>query len=147
MAPAFAGNVEEVRSTPFALGALLVVVLAVTLAAGTPSAVAATPCWRAVIADWSHDGAIDHAYPSACYRQAMQNAPTDLKIYSTLEDDLQSALNRRTARRLAGVHVMPVRLDTSGGSSLPLLVALVAGLAALLAVCSGGAALVRRRLR
>jgi hypothetical protein len=110
-----------------------------------PSAAAATPCWRAVIADWSRDGAIDQAYPAACYRQAMQNAPTDLKVYSTLEDDLQSALSRRTARHLAGAHVTPVRLDAAGGSSLSLLAALVAGIGGLIALCSGGAALVRRR--
>ena len=133
------------RPTPFALGALLAVVLAFTPTAGMPSASAATPCWRAVIADWSRDGTIDRTYPAACYRQAMQNAPTDLKVYSTLEDDLQSALSRRTARRLAGAHVPPMRLDAAGGSSFTLLVALVAGLGGLVALCSAGAALARRR--
>jgi hypothetical protein len=100
-----------------------------------------------VIADWSRNGSIDRAYPAACYRQAMQNAPTDLKVYSTLEDDLQSALRQRTARHLAGAHVAPVRLDAAGGSSFSLLVALVAGLGGLLALCSGAAAVVRRRTR
>jgi hypothetical protein len=113
---------------------------------GRPSsASAAVPCWKAVIADWSRDGSVDGSYPATCYRQAMQNAPTDLKVYSTLEDDLQSALRQRTARRLAGTHVAPVSLGASGGSSFSLLVALVAGLGGLLAVGSLAASLVRRR--
>jgi hypothetical protein len=98
-----------------------------------------------VIADWSRDGSIDGVYSPSCYRQAMQNAPTDLKLYSTLEDDLQSALRQHTARRLAGTHVAAVSLETSDGSSFSLLVALVAGLAALLAVSSVTVALLRRR--
>ena len=138
------GNVPNVRLIPSALGAL-VLVLALSLLAGTPSATAAMPCWKAVIADWSSDGSINGTYPVTCYRHAMQNAPTDLKVYSTLEDDLQSALRQRTARRLAGAHVEPVSLGTSGGSSLSLLVALVAGAGALVAVGSVGAAVVRRR--
>ena len=134
------------RSYPLALGAL-VLVLVVPAAAGTVSASAATPCWKAVIADWSKDGRIQGTYSAACYRQAMQNAPTDLKVYSSLEDDLQSALTRRSARRLAGAHEAPVALGTASGSSAAMLAALVAGLAVLLALAGGAAAFVRRRVR
>ena len=132
------------RSYPLALGAL-VLVLVLWPVAGTSSASAAAPCWQSVIADWSNDGQIEGTYPAACYRQAMQDAPTDLKVYSSLEDDLQSALARRSARRLAGTHAAPVTLGTSGGSSASMLVALVAGLAGLLAVLGGAAGIVRRR--
>jgi hypothetical protein len=141
-----AGKVENVRSYPFALGALVLVLALVSLAR-TPSAPAATPCWQAVIADWSNDGKIEGTYTAACYRQAMQNAPTDLKVYSSLEDDLQSALARRSARRLAGAHEAPIALGTSGGASASMLVAVVAGLAGLLAVAGGAAGIVRRRTR
>jgi len=111
----------------------------------TPTAPAATPCWKTVIADWSRDGSIDGRYPESCYRQAMQNAPTDLKVYSTLEDDLQSALRERSARRLSGAHVVAASVDTSGSaSSLPQLVALIGGLALVLGVGSATVALVRR---
>jgi hypothetical protein len=139
-----AGNVAIVRFSPFALGALGLV-LAFSPLAGTPSAAAATPCWKAVITDWARDGSIERAYPATCYRQAMQNAPTDLKVYSTIEDDLQSALRQRTARRLAGARVAAVSLETSGGSSFSVLVALIAGVGGVLAVCSLAAAAVRRR--
>jgi hypothetical protein len=139
-----AGNVAIVRFPPLALGALGLV-LAFSPLAGTPSAAAATPCWKAVITDWARDGSIDQAYPATCYRQAMQNAPTDLKVYSTIEDDLQNALRQRTARRLTGAHVAAVSLETSGGSSFSMLVALVAGVGGVLAVCSVAAAALRRR--
>jgi len=142
-----AGNVEEVRANPLALGAAVLV----SAAAGfvmPPTAPAATPCWKTVIADWSRDGSIDGRYPDSCYRQAMQSAPTDLKVYSTLEDDLQSALRERSARRLAGVDVAAASIDTSGSSSsLPLLVTLIGGLALVLGAGSTVVALVRRRAR
>jgi len=136
-----------VRSTPFALGALVLVVALSSPLVDTPPAAAATACWKAVIADWSRNGSIAGTYPAACYRQAMQNAPTDLKVYSTLEDDLQSALRQHAARRLAGAHAAAASLETSGGSSFSFLVALVAGLGGLMAVCSLAVAFVRRRLR
>jgi hypothetical protein len=100
-----------------------------------------------VIADWSKDNAIDGRYSTGCIRQAMQNAPTDLKIYSSLEDDLQAALQARSARRLAGgAHVTPASLAASGrASSGSFLVALLAGLAGLLLACATVAAVVRRR--
>jgi hypothetical protein len=122
-------------------------VLVLSTVAGTQSAPAATPCWQAVIADWSNDGHIQGTYSATCFRQAMQDAPTDLKVYSSLEDDLQSALARRSARRLAGAHEAPVALGTASGSSWSMLVGLVAGLAVVLAVAGGSAALVRRRSR
>ncbi|HEX3453317.1 MAG TPA: hypothetical protein VHS03_01725 [Gaiellaceae bacterium] len=133
------------RRYPLALGAL-VLVFALSPVAGTQSAPAATPCWQAVISDWSNDGKIEGTYSAACYRQAMQNAPTDLKVYSSLEDDLQSALARRSARRLAGAHEAPAALGTASGSSWSMLVALLAGCAALLAA-GGAAAVVRSRSR
>jgi hypothetical protein len=141
---ALRGNVEDVRSTPIALGAL-VFVLVLSALAGTSPATAATPCWKAVIADWSDNGAIDGTYTASCYGQAMQNAPTDLRVYSTLLDDLQKALRQHTARRLAGTHTAPVNMDGAGdSSSFTMLVALLGGLAALLALAWAGAMVVRR---
>jgi hypothetical protein len=146
LTPGAAGNVDIVRSFPLALGALVLAMVFSPLV-GTQSAPAAPPCWQSVIADWSNDGQVEGTYSAACYRQAMQNAPTDLKVYSSLEDDLQSALARRSARRLAGAHEAPMALGTAGGSSSLLLVALVAGLAGLLAIAGGTTAIVRRRTR
>ena len=117
------------------------------LAVAAPVAQATTtPCWKAVLADWSKDNHVDGNYSPACIRQAMAFAPTDLKIYSSLEDDLQAALQRRSARRLAGAHVSPASLAATGqGSTGSFLVALLAGLAALVLGCAGIAAVVRHR--
>jgi hypothetical protein len=108
---------------------------------------AATPCWKAVITDWSKDNAVNGRYSTACIRTAMVQAPTDLKIYSSLEDDLQTALQKRSARRLAGgAHVTPASLATTGqASSGSFLVALLSGLAALVLACAGVAAVLRHR--
>jgi hypothetical protein len=84
-----------------------------------------------VIADWSKHGSITGTYPASCLRQAMQNEPTDLQIYSTLDDNLQQALTltSRTARRLAVAPAPVASLDTTGGSSSQtLLIFLIAGL-------------------
>jgi hypothetical protein len=133
------------RSVPLILASFLVAFsLGLGLRPATASAV--TPCWESVIADWSDNGSIDRMYTSACYRQAMQNAPTDLKIYSTLEDDLQSALRLRSSRRLAGASTPAITLNASrGSSSFAFLVALIGGLGAFLAACAIAAAHVRRR--
>ena len=119
----------------------------IAIAVSAPAAPAAsTPCWKSVIADWSKDNAIDGHYSTTCIRQAMVNAPTDLKIYSSLEDDLQAALQKRSARRLAGVHVQPASLAATGQSAAgSFLVALLAGLAALVLMSAAVAAVVRHR--
>jgi len=99
-----------------------------------------------VITDWSHDQQVDGRYSTACIRQAMQNAPTDLKIYTSLEDDLHAALQSRSVRRLSGVHVSTASIDAAGRpSSGSFLIALLAGLAGLVLACAAVAAVVRRR--
>ena len=77
-----------------------------TAATKRPSA--GTSCPRRLLADWA-DGRIDHTYPIACYRQAMQSLPTDLEVYSSAPEDIASALQQRillsrdgTARHVAG---------------------------------------------
>ncbi len=127
-----------------ALGTAVLAFAGVSITASSASA--ATPCWRAVIADWSRDASIDGHYSAACLRAAMQNAPTDVKIYSSLEDDLQAALGVRSARRLAGVHVTAASLDASGrSSSAPFLIALFGGLAGLVLAGATVVGIVRRR--
>ena len=128
------------RLTPLALGAVLFVL-------GIPSvAHASTPCWKTVIADWSKDNRVDGRYPTACIRDAMVRAPTDLQIYSSIEDDLQSALRTRSVRRLAGVHTPAAAsiAAPNGSSSLSPLVLVLGGLGVLVATCTAGV-LVRRR--
>lgn len=74
---------------------LLIAALAVSvsLLAASPSvAHAATPCWQRVISDWTADGKIDGHYSPHCLRQAIKNAPEDLRDYSPLIDDINAAL-------------------------------------------------------
>jgi len=131
------------RGVRFALGCAFA---ALVFAVSAPVAPAAsTPCWKRVIADWSKDNSVDGRYSTTCIRLAMQNAPTDLKIYSSLEDDLQTALEKRSARRLAGAHVTPASLATTGESSGSFLIVLLAGLAGLVLACAAAAAFIRRR--
>ena len=70
-----------------------------------PVVAAAAPCWQRVIADWSRDGRIDHAYPAACYRQAVKRLPEDLRAYSSAPDDINRALSERRATERRVQHV------------------------------------------
>jgi hypothetical protein len=74
---------------------LLIAALAasVSLLAASPSvADASTPCWKQVISDWSAHGQINGHYSPHCLRQAIKNAPEDLRDYSPLIDDINAAL-------------------------------------------------------
>src|SRR6516162_920500 len=135
---------------PFRLRCLLslsVVAAGLALWSSAPAG-AAEPCWERVISDWSAHGRVTGTYPVSCYRQAMANAPTDLRIYSSIEDDLQSALGARTARRLTSSPATAPRLDLAGSSSsFPLLIVLVGSLGAAVLAGSVGASVLRRRAR
>ena len=99
-----------------------------------------------MIADWSKDNSVDGRYSASCLRQAMVSAPADLKIYSSLEDDLRAAMRVRSGRRLSGTHTSVAAALPSGGSStLSPLVVVLAGIAVLVAVCTAGALVWRRR--
>ena len=63
-------------------------------AAASKRAAGGTSCARRLLADWA-DGRIDHTYPIACYRQAMRSLPTDLEVYSSAPEDIESALRDR----------------------------------------------------
>lgn len=80
------------RSAPMAVAALGAALAAIVLAGGARTATAAEPCWRAVINDWYDNGQIDSRYPVHCYREALQHAPGDLKIYSDLPEKVEHAL-------------------------------------------------------
>ena len=62
---------------------------AALVAAGSASA--KQPCWQTLIDDW-YDGRIDNVYPVSCYRDALEHQPEDVAQYSSLEDDINSAL-------------------------------------------------------
>jgi hypothetical protein len=138
--------------------------------AGTGTASAAQPCWRTVINDW-YDGHIDGTYPVHCYRETLTNAPSDLKMYSALPEDvnraLQSALRLRASShattggsdgsRKVSIAPLPGRktsgpigrvlseLGPSRADSLPVPLLVLAAMALLL-IAAGAAGMVMRRL-
>ena len=78
-----------------------VLLAAVALAPATASA-AEEACWQKLVSDWS-DGAISNLYPISCYRQALENMPEDVRLYSSASDDINRALSGRVvSRSLAG---------------------------------------------
>jgi hypothetical protein len=113
---------------------------AVALAPATASAEEA--CWQKLVTDWS-DGAISNLYPISCYRQALENMPEDVRLYSSASDDINRALSGRVvSRSLSGSSangasapaVAAVSADGSSGTPF----VLAGSLAALLVL--GGAA-------
>lgn len=97
---------------------LLMAVIAAGLgiAAGTPAvAHAQQPCWKRVIADWAQDGVISKQYSPRCLRKAMNNAPEDLKDYSSILDDIHAALLDALAG--GGISNGPNNGGTMGGAS------------------------------
>jgi hypothetical protein len=62
------------------------------------SAVAATPCWKTLINEW-YGGRIAHVYPIHCYRDAINQLPADIKVYSSAIEDIQRALQLAIAHQ------------------------------------------------
>jgi hypothetical protein len=67
------------------------------LAAG-PSSIS---CGQKVLRDWSDDGRIETTFAAHCYREAIAHLPTDVRLYSSAEDDITHALARVAAKRSA----------------------------------------------
>jgi hypothetical protein len=59
---------------------------------------AVVPCWQQVIDEWSV-GRLSLTHPIGCYREALRRAPTDLRVYSSLEEELDGAVHAVAARR------------------------------------------------
>ena len=134
------------------VGAMVACAVGGAVTSVTAAAAAPAPCWQRLISDWA-DGHIDGRYRPSCYRTAIANAPTDLRVYSTLVDDLQAALQIRTAsvsrdreaRRTLSL-ARPTQTAGSAPSTLTRLVALFAVLGGGLAAALLAVALGRRRL-
>src|SRR6266540_6342961 len=86
-------TVATARRRPFLRSVLVLPVLwvALSFAAATPASGASVPCWRSVINDWSVGG-LDREHSIGCYRAALKRLPSDIRTYTTAEDDIQRAL-------------------------------------------------------
>jgi hypothetical protein len=91
------------------VAALLVLVLALTT---TGSSRAGTPCGQRVLDDWSNDGTVEGTFASSCYRQALSDMPTDMRLYTSASDDIVRALARKkaVAAHLPGRSLQAARL-------------------------------------
>jgi hypothetical protein len=165
---------------------LLLAVLAVAATAIPAQASAAGPCRNDVYDDWYHDGKIASTYPISCYRDAVKHVHGDLKIYSSLTDDIRAAMQAAIARAQGKSNVpdqvgkgvpaaetasgtgsgpnsssdatdrpdspvgvstiaSPAVADGGSGSSVPVPLLVLGGLALLLAAAGGIGMLARRR--
>jgi hypothetical protein len=59
---------------------------------------AAVPCRNRIYHDWYADGKIATTYPISCYRDAIKHVSNDAKIYSSLVDDIKSAMRAAVER-------------------------------------------------
>ncbi|MFN2468346.1 MAG: hypothetical protein ABR521_09505 [Gaiellaceae bacterium] len=104
-----------------------------------PAAAAGTPCSERLIADWAADSRVDHAYHLACYRDALDTMPEDLRTYSSAPADIGAAMHRRV-RRLEGRRIAaPDVKDSRDGHGRVVVVALM--------LLAGSAVLVAASLR
>jgi hypothetical protein len=106
-----------------------------------------------VLGDWT-DGRVDGQYDAACYLEAIEILPEDVRAYTSAADDIARALQaRRTGdtegeRTLAGVEDPEASAAGHDGSVRAVPPALV-GLAgvAFVVLAAGMAGLVLRRVR
>lgn len=96
-----------------------VILFILAVAAFAPAtAGAAVPCRDRIYNDWYKDGKVATTYPVACYRDAIKNVPTDAKEYSSLADDIRSAMQGALARQ-KGQTKVPAQVGTGGGPISP----------------------------
>lgn len=70
-----------------------VLLVALFVAAFWPTAAnAAVPCRNRIYNDWYGDGKIATTYPISCYRDALRHVHSDARVYSSLVDDIKSAM-------------------------------------------------------
>jgi hypothetical protein len=82
------------------------------------SAGAAVPCRDRLYNDWYHDGKIATTYPTACYRDALKHVKGDALVYSSLADDIRSALQGALARQKGRTEV-PAQVGSGGADASP----------------------------
>lgn len=80
---------------------LLVAVLAALAlsVSAAPASAKGPACWARVISDWYDNGRMDHDYPVACYQQALQHLPQDIREYADAQDVIGRALTAAIARQ------------------------------------------------
>jgi hypothetical protein len=134
------------------IGAVGVVVAALVIAVPANGLAAVPPsvsCGQKVLRDWSDDGRIEKTFAPHCYREAIAHLPSDVRVYSSAEDDITQALNRVASRRSAGParHLSSARVALAKPPSAASRrsVAPIAGSAVALTIVTWAALAARRR--
>ena len=147
------GLAGRARRLIFVCSALVVsTVGGLTMSSDAP---AATPCAKAIVADWFDNGRIDHLYRLSCYGEAIDAIPPEIRDYSDAEDVIRRAFQAASGRKLKArtpqgpVHGsssprVPV-VVTSSPDAIPIPLLALAGLAATTLVAGGLAYVSRRR--
>jgi hypothetical protein len=142
------------RSAYAALLALLAATIAALAVSGT--AAATTSCGKAVLKDWFDNERIDRIYDLACYQEAIDAIPFDLRDYSDAEEVISRALEAATAGTPRLGHTKNPHqsnpppeaappLDTSATSSLPIPLLVLGGMSLVLLATGVFGYLSRRR--
>lgn len=115
----------------------------IVVGAGFPAdpAAAERPCWQRLINDWADDGQVEGTFPRGCYGEAIDRLPTDMRLYSSAEDDIVQALATRSTpavpanenRRLSAADTSAPATVTSTGHPRGLLLAVLSTLVLALA--------------
>ncbi len=85
------------KMTPMKRLALLAF-LAALIVAIPAQARAAQPCRNKIFNDWYADGKVASTYPHACYVDALRHIPADASVYSSLGDDIRTAMRAAVNR-------------------------------------------------
>ena len=99
---------------------LVAALAAFALGVAAQPAVAKTPCWKQVIDDWhDHNGRITQTYALHCYREAIAHVPEDLRVYTGIVEDIQSARQQasRVTRSLTSVNPNANPNGTNSGTT------------------------------
>ena len=156
-----------------AVAGILAVLASALVALGAPGTAMASPCGDKVLADWFDNGRIDRIYPLHCYEDAIDSIPADLRDYANAEEIIDRALQAAVGGKLDpggpdptpgddpsvppgdGGSEPPVdpenpdgvaspEVDTTGISSIPIPL-LVLALMSLTLLAAGGFGYLRRR--
>jgi hypothetical protein len=90
---------------------------AILVALALPTAAMASKCGDKVLADWFDNGRIDRLYDLNCYEEAIDSIPSDLRDYANAEEIISRALQAAVDGELDAGGPDPSPDDGTGGGT------------------------------
>jgi hypothetical protein len=87
------------------------------------SAGAAPSCAERVLLDWADNGRIDHLYRLACYEDALDDLPPDVRDYTDAADVIERALQSAVRQNPAAAEAQSAEPASSSRTVLVLAIA------------------------